>query len=175
MEPVWAPVVAGPTAAVDLPMGVQHPIKAAFRTDIQPAIGQNGHDLSRRQRREFGLIAGEQDPLAFLLAEAVGHMAAAALATIHTVPITRKLAVPTLQRGEANTQQQGQLSGTSTSGNPLIHDLESLLAVFGRGHSSASSPQKAWIFFAANSSAAASASAFSLRRSSCYSVGEAFG
>jgi hypothetical protein len=38
-----------------------------------------------------------------------------------------------------------------------------------------SSPQKAWIFFAANSSAAASASAFSLRRSSCYSVREAFG
>ena len=96
-------------------------------------------------------------------------MAAAALATIHTVPITCKLAAPSLQRGEANAQQQGQLSGTSTSGNPLIHDLQSLLAVFGRGQSSASSPQKAWIFFAANSSAAASASAFSLRRSSCLS------
>jgi hypothetical protein len=96
-------------------------------------------------------------------------MAAAALATIHTVPITGKLAPPSLQRGEANTQQQGQLSGTSTSGNTLIHDLQSLLAVFGRGHSSASSPKKAWIFFAANSSAAASASAFSLQRSSCLS------
>jgi hypothetical protein len=67
------------------------------------------------------------------------------------------------------------LSGTSTSGNPLIHDLQSLLAVVGRGQSSASSPQKAWIFFAAKSSAAATASALSLRRSSCYSVGEAFG
>ena len=98
-----------------------------------------------------------------------------AFAAVHTAAITGKLAPPSLQRGEANTQQQGQLSGTSTSGNPLIDDLQSLLAVFGRGQSSASSPQKAWIFFAANSSAAASASAFSLRRSSCYSVGEAFG
>ena len=102
-------------------------------------------------------------------------MAAAALAAIYNVPCTSKLAPPALQRGEANTQQQGQLSGTSTSGNTIIDDLQSLLAVFGRGQSSASSPQKAWIFFAANSSAAASARAFSLRRSSCYSVREAFG
>ena len=98
-----------------------------------------------------------------------------AFAAVHTAAFTGKLAPPALQRGEANTQQQGQLSGTSTSGNTLIDDLQSLLAVFGRGQSSASCPQKAWIFFAANSSAAASARAFSLRRSSCYSVREAFG
>jgi hypothetical protein len=140
------------------------------------------------QRSEFQLVAGEQDALALFFAEAVCHIAVTctatiwyapayvvdtgrvtALAAIHTVPSTGKLAPPSLQRGEANTQQQGQLSGTSTSGNTLIHDLQSLLAVFGRGLSSASSPQKAWIFFAANSSAAASASAFSLRRSSCLS------
>jgi hypothetical protein len=98
-----------------------------------------------------------------------------ALAAIHSTPSTGELAPPSLQRGEANTHQQGQLSGTSTSGNPLIHELQSLLAVVGRGQSSSSSPQKAWIFFAGNSSAGASARTFSLRRSSCYSVREAFG
>ena len=68
-----------------------------------------------------------------------------AFAAFHTAAFTGKLAPPSLKRGEANTQQQGQLSDTSTGGNTLIHDLKSLLAVVGRGQSSASSPQKAWL------------------------------
>jgi hypothetical protein len=80
----------------------------------------------------------QQDALALFFAETVCHMALTALAAIHNVPSTGKLAAPALQRGEANAQQQGQLSGTSTSGNTLIHELQSLLAVFGRGQSSAS-------------------------------------
>ena len=55
-------------------------------------------------------------------------MKVTAFAAVHTAAITGNLALPSLQRGEANTQQQGQLSGTSTSGNPLIHALQSLLA-----------------------------------------------
>ena len=56
-------------------------------------------------------------------------MAVTALAAIHSVPSTGKLTPPSLQRCEANARQQGKLSGTSTSGNPLIHDLQSIMAV----------------------------------------------
>ena len=58
--------------------------------------------------------------------------------------------------------------GAGTVSDALIKDLQSLLAINRRRQSSRSSPQKAWIFFAAMSSAAASARAFSLRLSSCY-------
>lgn len=39
------------------------------------------HDVRRRQRRKFRFVAREQEPLAFLLAEAVRRMTVAALAT----------------------------------------------------------------------------------------------
>jgi len=41
--------------------------------------------------RRIGLVAGEQDPSAFLLAQAVHHLAATAFAAIHAFPITGKL------------------------------------------------------------------------------------
>jgi len=40
------------------------------------------HDLTQWQCREFGLVAGEQDPLALLVAQATEHQAMAALAAI---------------------------------------------------------------------------------------------
>jgi hypothetical protein len=48
-----------------------------------------------------------------------------------------------LQRGEADAQKHSQLMGTSPISDALIKDLQSLLAVVGRGQSSPSSPQKA--------------------------------
>jgi len=96
-------------------------------------------------------------------------MALTAFPPVNTTTVTSKLPAPSLQRGEADAQKRSQLMGTSPISHALIQDLQSLLADDRRGQSSASSPQKAWIFFAANSSAAASARAFSLRRSSCLS------
>ena len=103
----------------------------------------------------MGLVAGEQDPLAFLLAQAVGHLAATAFAAIHAFPIAGEL--------------PPSFNGAGTSSNPFLKDLKGLLAIVRGRQSSPSSPLKAWIFFAAINSAAASARAFSLRRKSCFS------
>jgi hypothetical protein len=87
---------------VALPSLVQHPIKTRFRADIQALISQRRHDLSWRQRGVLRLIAGEQDPLALFFSEAVGHMTAAALAAIHTVPITPKSLPPRFEGAQVS-------------------------------------------------------------------------
>jgi hypothetical protein len=88
------------TLQVSLAGGMQHSVKDAFRTDIETTVCQDRHDLSRRQRRKFRLIAREQHPLALLLAEAVGDVAVAALATIDDITVISELSAPALQRGE---------------------------------------------------------------------------
>jgi hypothetical protein len=128
---------------VNLTVSVQHPVKAAFRTDIKPAIGQDRHDLAWRQRCKFKFVAGEQDPLAFLLAETVSHVPAAALAAVDAITVTNKLTAPTLQRGEPHAEQQGQFTRSGTIGHALVEDLQGLPAIVRRGQSSPSSPQKA--------------------------------
>lgn len=55
------------TAAIYLPVSVQHPIEAALRADIKPVIGHDRHDLAQRLRGEFRLIAGNKNPLAFFI------------------------------------------------------------------------------------------------------------
>jgi hypothetical protein len=54
----------------------------------------------RRQRGKLRLVAGQQDPLAILIAEAVGHLAMASVSAVHTVPITQESTPPTLEGGE---------------------------------------------------------------------------
>ena len=135
---LWCP---GPSATVNLPMGVEHPVKAAFRTDIKPAIGQDRHDLSWRQRREFGLVTGEEDPLAFFFAEAVRHIAMAALTPVHTAAVTSELAAPTLQRSEPYPQQISDCSGSGTGSHRGLKDLQGFAAIGCCGQSPASSPQ----------------------------------
>ena len=126
-----------------LAVGVQHPVEAALRTDIQAPVRQHRHDLPGRKRREFRLVAGEQDSLAFLLTEAVSDLAVAALAAIDAITVTRELTAPALQRGEPYPKQQGQLTGPGTIGDALVEDAQGLPAVARRRQSSPSSPQKA--------------------------------
>ncbi len=45
------------SSTMRLPMGVEHAVEAALRTDVEAPIRQDGNDLPRRQRRELGLIA----------------------------------------------------------------------------------------------------------------------
>ena len=116
---------------MNLTVGVQHPVKAAFRTDIKPAISQNRHDLPGRKRREFRLVASEQNPLAFFFAEAVRHMAVAALTTVDAITVASKLPTPALQRRQPNTQELCQLTGPSSTGHGLIKDVQGLLAIIG--------------------------------------------
>jgi hypothetical protein len=37
-------------------MGMQNPVEAALRADVDTTIGQNRHDLPGRQRRKFRLV-----------------------------------------------------------------------------------------------------------------------
>ena len=70
-------------------------------------------------------------------------MALTAFPPVNTITGTSKLPAPALQRGEADAQKHSQLMGTSPISHALIKDLQSLLAVVGRGQSSPSSSQKA--------------------------------
>jgi hypothetical protein len=124
-------------------MGVQHPVEAALRPDVQAPFGQDRNDLPWWQRRKFRLVAGQQDALAFFLTEAMSHVAVAALATIDTITVTSELPAPALQRRQTHAQQQRQLTGTGTVSDALIEDLQSLLAINRGRQSSPSSPQKA--------------------------------
>jgi hypothetical protein len=112
-------------------MGMEHPVEAALGSDIQPTVSQNGHDLPRWQRGEFRLVAGEQDPLALLVAEAVRDKAVAAFTAIQAVPITRELTPPALQRGEPHAQQSSHLTGPCPVGHGGIEDLQGLAAILG--------------------------------------------
>lgn len=76
---------------------------------------------------------------------------------------------PTLQRAQPHTKQFGQLAGPCARFQALLKNLQSPPAIIRRRQASPSSPQRVWIFFAANSNAAASAKALSFRRSSCCS------
>jgi hypothetical protein len=128
---------------VNLPLSVQHPVKAAFRTDIQTTVCQDRHDLPWRQRCKFRFVASQQDPLAFLLTEAVSHVPAPALTPIDAITVSRELTAPALQRGEPHAEQKGQLTGSGTIGDALIEDLQGLPAIVRRRQSSPSFPQRA--------------------------------
>lgn len=69
--------------------------------------------------------------MAFLLAEAVCHVAVAALAPVDAITVTNKLTSPALQRGEPHAEQQGQLTGSGTIGHALIKDVHGLPAIVG--------------------------------------------
>jgi hypothetical protein len=114
---------------VNLPVGVEHPVEAALGTDVKAPIRQHRHNLTWRQRRKFRFVAGQQDPLAFLLAEAVSHVEVAALATVDAITVTSKLTAPALQHGEPHTEQQGQFTGPGTIGSALVEDLQCLPAI----------------------------------------------
>jgi hypothetical protein len=43
-------------------MGMQNPVEAGLRTDVEPAIRQYGHDLPWWQRRKLALVSDEQYP-----------------------------------------------------------------------------------------------------------------
>ncbi len=92
----------------------------------------------------------------------MSDLAVAAFAAIDPLTVTSELAAPALQRGEPHAQQQSQFAVTGTVSDAFIQDLQGLLAIVIRRQSSPSYPQKAWIFFAAMSSDAASVRVFSL-------------
>ena len=85
-------------------MGVQDPVAAALRTNKQFPFSQDRHDLPRRQRGLLRLVAHQQDPLAFLVVEAVGHVTLAGFSAIIAISSACKLPPPALQGGDKNAQ-----------------------------------------------------------------------
>ena len=103
-------------------------------------------------------------------------MAGAFFTALHAVAITRELSPPALQVGKAHAMQFGKLARPCVGPHRGIEDLQDLPGMLQGRQWSPSSPQKAWIHFAAYccavigySRAAASARAFSLPRNSCCS------
>ena len=86
-----------------LPIGVQDPLKTAFRTSKQSPIGQDRHDLPRRQCRELRLVAVQQDPLAHLVTEAVVHVRLVAISAIGVITSTFELSPPSQARSRTAT------------------------------------------------------------------------
>ena len=106
-----------------LAMGVQDPVEAALRTNKQSPISQDRHDLPRRQCCKLRLVAGQQDPLAFLVAEAVGHVTLAAFSAISAISSACKLPPPALQGGEPHPKLGGHCMCPGTGTDGVIKDL----------------------------------------------------
>jgi len=87
-----------------LAMGMEQPVEAARRTDIQAAIGKDQKDLTRQQGRELGLVTGQQNSLVLFFREAMRLQAMAAFTTVQAVAINRELPPPALQGGETHAQ-----------------------------------------------------------------------
>jgi hypothetical protein len=87
-------------------MGMENPVKAALRTDVQPTICQNGHDLTRWQRRKFRFVAGEQDSLALFSAGAAAVPAAAGVLH-HVLDFGVAVAAPLAGEGAVAAASQG--------------------------------------------------------------------
>jgi hypothetical protein len=78
-------------------------------------VGQDWQDLDWWQGGEFALVSSEQDPLAFLPAQPMGHLAATGYAAVHAFPITGEL--------------PPSFTGAGTSSDPFLKDLQGLLAI----------------------------------------------
>ena len=113
--------------------------------------------------------------MALLIAQLVRDQAWAAFAAIVTIAITEHGLPPALESAQADADLAASAAQSCTSGMGLADQLDRLAPVSGAGQPSASSEQKASHFFRSTSKAAISAMAFSLRCSSFFSFGEAFG
>ena len=109
--------------SVSLPVGTKQPIETPLRPDINHAICQDGRDLSRRQHGEFGLLAGQQDPLAFFIGETLIRVAMGVLATLHTIDGTTEMVAPALQRGEPDVKEDRQLRAMGALSNSFTKGL----------------------------------------------------
>ena len=102
---------ARPPAALGLTMG-------------RPPVRKERHNLPGWQGCEFRLVAGEQNPLALLLREAVRHQAVTAFTAIGAVPITCELMSPARKFRQPHAQEFGKLPSPSTGCHPGIEDLK---------------------------------------------------
>ena len=112
-----------------LPMGVQDPVGAAFRTNKQSSISQHRHDLARRQCCKLRFGAVRQDPLPIRVDRAVRNVAVAAFSAIGAIPSTCEQSPPALQVGDPNAQQSCHFSGLGTGTGGAIKNLLGLAAI----------------------------------------------
>jgi hypothetical protein len=131
-----------------LAVGMEYPVKAALRADIQTLIGQGWHDLTWRQRGVLRLVAGEQDALALLFGQLVRDQPMTAFAAIAAFAITKICLAPAFERAQADADLAAGTDQACASSMRLADQLDRLAPVNSAGQPSASSEQKASHFFA---------------------------
>ncbi len=105
-------------------------------------------------------MAGEQDPLAFILAQAVNDRAGTPFTAVLAVPNTKKVLSPAYEGAQRHADFAAGAHQAGASGSRLAKQLDCLPPVRCAGQTSASSEQKASHFFRSTSKAAISAMAF---------------
>jgi hypothetical protein len=150
-----------------LPVGTQYALKARFAGDIDPFVGQCRDDARRRLISETRRVGHREDACALLFAQRMRGQRTFGLgpAVAHLQAI---LSLPALQRAHGDARffagraqaRAGRVSGLDVA--------DQCLAIFQADHASSSLSvgKIAASFFLRTKSAAASASAFSLRCSS---------
>ena len=144
-------------------MGVEHPVEAALRADIQPLIGKGWTDLTWRQCGLLELVADQQDSLTLFLAQPVQNTAWNAFATIVTNAITDHSLPPALEGAQADIDIGAGADQANTSSMRLTDQLDRLAPVSGAGQPSPSPEQKNTHLFRSTSKDAISAMTLSLR------------
>jgi hypothetical protein len=127
-------------------MCVQHSVEAALGTDIKAMVGQDWHDLAWRQEGEFALVASEQDSLAFLLSQAMRHLAATDFVAIHAFPIPANCLRHRCSVYKPTPMSLASSMARAPAAIPSSRISGLLVIVRGR-QSFSSSYQKAWIFY----------------------------
>jgi hypothetical protein len=126
---------------VYLSVGMKHPVEVVLRAYIETTIGQDRHDLTRRQGREFHQVAVEQDPLALLLVQTVKYPKVATFTAIAAVPKICKLSPPALQGGEPHASTAATSRDRALAATAASKISRSLRRSAGAVNSPSSSPQ----------------------------------
>ena len=155
-----------PASVMELSVFPEYPVERGFRGYVDAFFQKIVHYLSRGCAGVFGAVRNFKDLPLFLRRELLrcfsGGMGSLVLLYV-------SLFAPSLEGsfGYADFSAGFCLGGTARYG--FSDQFSCFTAIRGTDQSSSFSPQIAWTFFLSTSRAAASARAFSLRRSSCSS------
>ena len=146
------------------PLLSQYTVEGRLRSQVLAPVRKLRDDLFRGRIPELFAVGSLHDLFSFGLAETMSGWLVRAVAAVFP---SRLLSPPDDGPGTQSEDIRCRLKPRS-GGNGLVNEPEHYCP-FLWGVLSSSSPQIAWAFFFRNSKAAASAKAFSLRASSCFS------
>lgn len=161
-----APGCAGTAAVVELFMFAQDAVEAGFRGDIDPVVGEVGHDLGGWFGGVIRLIAYRHNGGLLCSAQGVGRRFASLPSTGAPIGPVGALRAPTPQGALVDAADPAGFVLARSGVHRFADKHQDGLAIRSACQASSLSPQIACNFFCSTSSAAVSASALSLRRTS---------